>query len=340
MKFLPLLLAPTLSLAAVSGTVTMLDGTPIAGAVLKVGTDSVTTTAGGTFALARSAGISTRSGKTRSVTSHLTLENGHPRLNFAGFDLSGRPQSSVFDAKRSLSVPRAEPRDGVEGSRTTAARSSASRDTLRLYWKGKRLTVLPVPSDTTVTLRIDTAWDSDYGYLWDPTAEYGTLHDSRDGRVYRTLQIGAQTWMAENLRFTDPNGYTGGCYYADFSGKGGVCEVEGRLYGWSTLVGTDTIPGNVLHGICPTGWHVPSDTEWGTMLTLWHFSSMRIIFGGYIPSNQTLERYTDRTYSTRFWVSGGDSKWGHLYRGCGFSKPKGSSELNDGYSLRCVKDAP
>ena len=91
MKLLPLLLAPALALAGTySGTVTLLDGTPVVGAVIKAGTDSVTSSTDGSWTLARASGIASRSGKTISVTSHLTLENRRPRLTFGGMDITGR----------------------------------------------------------------------------------------------------------------------------------------------------------------------------------------------------------------------------------------------------------
>jgi len=87
--------APALALCATfSGTVTLLDGTPVGGAVIKAGTDSVVTSGSGAFSMARSAGIASRSGRTVSVTSHLVIENGHPRLSFGGADISGRSRAS------------------------------------------------------------------------------------------------------------------------------------------------------------------------------------------------------------------------------------------------------
>jgi uncharacterized protein (TIGR02145 family) len=96
-----------------------------------------------------------------------------------------------------------------------------------------------------------------------------------DGNVYRTVQIGNQTWMAENLKTTryndgsqihtsngGPAGYTN---WFDLS-TGAYCwyendtaykDIYGALYNWHAV-------GN--GNLCPTGWHVPTDSEWTTLI--------------------------------------------------------------------------
>ena len=90
----------------------------------------------------------------------------------------------------------------------------------------------------------------------------GSFVDSRDGKVYRTVRIGAQTWMAQNLNF---NASGSACYDNDESN----CQKYGRLYNWATVMNgassSSSSPSGV-RGICPAGWHVPSDAEW-TILT-------------------------------------------------------------------------
>ena len=96
-----------------------------------------------------------------------------------------------------------------------------------------------------------------------------------DGNVYKTLTIGTQTWMAENLKTTkyrngDKIGTTSPAtkdirneispqYQWAYDGKENNADTYGRLYTWYTV--TDS------RGVCPIGWHVPTDAEWSTLTT-------------------------------------------------------------------------
>ncbi len=85
-----------------------------------------------------------------------------------------------------------------------------------------------------------------------------------DGNTYNTILIGNQCWMKENLNTTkDANGnnITRYCY----SNNTDNCDNYGGLYTWATVMnGAGSSNGNPsgVQGICPNGWHVPSDAEW------------------------------------------------------------------------------
>ena len=94
----------------------------------------------------------------------------------------------------------------------------------------------------------------------------GTFTDSRDHEKYKWVKIGNQIWMAENLNF-DRNIFSW-CYNNNFENG----KQLGRLYSWPTSMDIDNYNtewgghDNIkIQGICPTGWHLPSPTEWQEM---------------------------------------------------------------------------
>jgi len=78
------------------------------------------------------------------------------------------------------------------------------------------------------------------------------------GHTYNTVQIGNKCWMKENLNYETGNSW---CY----DNNPDNCEIYGRLYDWQTVMNgmtaSNSNPSGV-QGICPPGWHVPSDKEW------------------------------------------------------------------------------
>jgi uncharacterized protein (TIGR02145 family) len=86
-----------------------------------------------------------------------------------------------------------------------------------------------------------------------------TFTDSRDSEVYTVVQIGNQCWMAENLRYNASGSWLN---------PANPSTTYGRLYDWATVMnGGTTSSSNPsgVQGICPSGWHLPSDSEWNEM---------------------------------------------------------------------------
>ena len=123
-----------------------------------------------------------------------------------------------------------------------------------------------------VTFKTSASGDGS-GIIFNPNLTYGTLTDI-DGNVYKTIKIGTQTWMAENLKTTkyrngDPiTNVTDNASWAALS-TGAYCwynndkttykATYGALYNWYVVKDS--------RNIAPTGWHVPSDTEWTALTT-------------------------------------------------------------------------
>jgi len=90
--------------------------------------------------------------------------------------------------------------------------------------------------------------------------------DSRDAQSYTTVQIDNQCWMAENLNY-DQSTYGGDWCHEDNSAN---CDTYGRLYDWAAVMqgtSSSSINPSGVQGVCPEGWHVPSDAEWSQLTT-------------------------------------------------------------------------
>lgn len=106
--------------------------------------------------------------------------------------------------------------------------------------------------------------------------KYGTFTDARDGETYRTVKIGDQEWMVDNLRYKAEGSY------APDNEEINVSRF-GRLYTWTSALNIppefseQTLARDLemyhkmreknYQGIAPEGWHIPSTKEWETLLS-------------------------------------------------------------------------
>lgn len=120
------------------------------------------------------------------------------------------------------------------------------------------------------------SWDVPKDARLNPEIEYDSITDSRDGKVYKTVKIGDQTWMAENLNY-DATDWNSWCFGKSNNKDSSTCDVAGRLYTWAAAIDSIklkalksivcgygrscTLP-DMVDGICPSGWHLPNNAEW------------------------------------------------------------------------------
>ncbi|MBN2349087.1 MAG: fibrobacter succinogenes major paralogous domain-containing protein [Bacteroidales bacterium] len=156
--------------------------------------------------------------------------------------------------------------------------------------------------------------------VFNPDKNYGTMADI-DGNLYKTIEIGSQTWMAENLRVThyrngdtlpnvtgntEWNGLTTGAY-CNYNNTTDLDTIAtyGRLYNWYAAADS--------RGLAPEGWRVPTIADWTILI--------EYLGGDTIASNKMKEV--------------GDTHWEDPFEsdnGSGFTAlPGGSRYLSEGF---------
>lgn len=183
-----------------------------------------------------------------------------------------------------------------------------------------------------------------------------------DGNEYKTVKIGEQCWLKENLKVTkNPQGKAITRYCYDNDPK--ICETDGGLYDWNTTMNGSTQEGS--QGICPNGWHVPKDSGWyilekglatgscdanrgvdegcesvGTKLKSGGVSGFEAIIAG-VRMSRYGESFRYRGDITRFWSSTETSKSGAWTRdliSMASAIGRGPGDKIEGMSVRCLKD--
>jgi uncharacterized protein (TIGR02145 family) len=195
----------------------------------------------------------------------------------------------------------------------------------------------------------------------EPTVTYG-------GQIYHTVQIGTQCWFKENLNIGTPidvsqeqtnNGTIEKYCYDNLVSN---CNVYGGLYQWNEVMQYVTNEG--APGICPDGWHIPTDAEWTTLTT---YLGGEIIAGGKMKEaglTHWASPNAGATNSSGFTAlpggfRGGNGWFGNLSQTAGLWSSSQSGGVNswfrnlywyyeyvytsdgdksDGLSVRCVQD--
>lgn len=169
--------------------------------------------------------------------------------------------------------------DDEETSSSSSARSSssdrASSSSIRSSSSSVRSSSSLGSSSSTPYSSVSFDFTKDEAF--NSNVQYGELKDARDGHVYKTVTVGRQVWMAEDLAFEyvvndEP--------FENYCGTDS-CKILGRYYTWAAAMdsagifgttgkgcGMDTkcSPAYPARGICPEGWHVPTNQEYNSMI--------------------------------------------------------------------------
>ncbi len=210
---------------------------------------------------------------------------------------SSAKSSSSVTPKSSSSSKVPKPAEGTSSSTkssSSSAKSSSStkssnssvKSSSSVTPKSSSSSKVPEPAEgSSSSAKSSSSIGVVFESSFNPDITYGTMTDSRDKKVYKTVKIGGQTWMAENLNYADSSKTPSllersWCYNNDSAN----CAVAGRLYTWAAAIDsvklatdadnpqdcgyhkTCALP-DTVYGICPPGWHLPTRTEWKTLWT-------------------------------------------------------------------------
>jgi len=177
------------------------------------------------------------------------------------------------------------------------------------------------------------------------------LTDIRAGKVYPTLQLGSQCWMAADLDYgvqiPETSHQRDNCIPEKY--KSAVGSWQSAVYQWDEMMQYEDIPG--LQGMCPPGWHLPSETEWQTLFSNWTnngFAGAPLKYTGYSGFNALMSgvihmsvQWDYQNIATFFWSStpyGAYKAWAHGINDYDPSVAAYPSSRANAFSIRCLKD--
>ena len=219
------------------------------------------------------------SSSSKRTASYSSVAQGDAKQSSSS-ENSVKTSSSVAASSSSIVKPQSSSSEAITPSSSSVGEKSSSSETVV-----KSSNSVSGVSSSSLVISDGWSWDVPKEARLNPDVDYGTMVDSRDGKKYKTVTIGDQTWMAENLNYADS------AKTASLKGKSWCfgndslkCNVAGRLYTWAAAIDsvkfatdadnpqdcgfgkTCTLPAKV-QGICPTGWHLPSYNEWNALFT-------------------------------------------------------------------------
>lgn len=227
------------------------------------------------------------------------------------------------------------------------------------------------PAEGLLIFNTETGQINYYNGGWKPLTFWFCgmeIFDARDSNYYKTARIGNQCWMAENLnlgsRIDGINGQSDNgiiekyCYNDSLDN----CLIYGGMYQWSEMMQYTNTEGT--RGICPDGWHLPSNAEWTTLI---NYLGGTTEAGGKLKSVGTLfwsspnsgatnlsgftalpggRRNTNGTFNYKgdyasFWTSTQYSDTQSWYVQVGYNSITVTNSFRTmtyGHSVRCIKD--
>ena len=181
----------------------------------------------------------------------------HPCYELMDFDVGVKRGSKL--------VINQAPREALAGLVLTAEKNGKPQK-LPVYVNGKKVGVTPFTGKVPVCAQVKVGKDELYGLTLKPWET--TRYNHKVGTQVKTVKIGSQVWMAENLNVRLIEGSW--CY----DDKPENCEKQGRLYTWAAAmnlpdscnIGACSSKIKTPHrGICPAGFHIPTDKEFSTL---------------------------------------------------------------------------
>ena len=299
---------------------------------------------------AKPAKVSSSSKVKEALSSSKGSSNSAESSNDVGESSSSAKDSSSSGEEKESSSSSVKASSSSQKSSSSSAKSSSSKPKSSSS-SAKSSSSSAKSSSSTVVIPSKLYDCEEYKcvttkYL-NPEIEYGELLDVRDSQVYRTVQIGEQVWMAQNLNYkSDTLSF---CYRNDSLN----CMQWGRLYTWEKAM-----------TVCPEGWHLPDTTDYfilaeyvdenngdynvGKSLksgryNMFGFSGL--LGSGYSPGGVAFDKGGKTNGDAYFWTSSEaknhSTETYAIMRGLWYSDGIFGIldwEKEDGLAVRCIKD--